>query len=93
MWQQVLGNTFFTFAVTGASHAGLRSLEPVVTPFAFDCRSPVSSLRIIDLWGMGFGHLRFAKDFLAVAVQQTVALYPETLDRVLVVNAETCQRH
>lgn len=50
-------------------------------------------LRIIDLWGMGFGHLRFAKDFLAVAVQQTVALYPETLDRVLVVNAETCQTH
>ena len=37
MRQQVLGNTFFTFAVTGASHAGLQSPEPVVTPFAFDC--------------------------------------------------------
>ncbi|CAK9074665.1 unnamed protein product [Durusdinium trenchii] len=42
---------------------------------------------IIDLWGMGLGHIRFARDFLAVAVRQTVILYPETLDRVLVVNA------
>lgn len=46
-------------------------------------------LRIIDLWGMGLGHIRFARDFLAVAVRQTVILYPETLDRVLVVNAAT----
>ena len=43
--------------------------------------------RIIDLWGVGLGHIGFAKDFLAVAVKQTVVLYPETLDRVLVVNA------
>ncbi|CAL1138980.1 unnamed protein product [Cladocopium goreaui] len=42
---------------------------------------------IIDLWGVGLGHIGFAKDFLAVAVKQTVVLYPETLDRVLVVNA------
>jgi len=42
---------------------------------------------IVDLWGVGLGHIRFVRDFLAVAVKQTVVLYPETLDRVLVVNA------
>ena len=49
-------------------------------------------LRIIDLWGVGLGHIGFAKDFLAVAVKQTVVLYPETLDRVLVVNADACSQ-
>eukprot|EP00438_Fugacium_kawagutii_P010344 Skav210915 [mRNA] locus=scaffold4127:11132:29640:+ [translate_table: standard] len=43
---------------------------------------------IIDLWGVGLSHIGFARDFLAVAVRQLVVLYPETLDRVLVVNAE-----
>ncbi|CAE7438829.1 SFH1 [Symbiodinium natans] len=42
---------------------------------------------IIDLWGLGRGHFRFARDFLAAAVKQTVVLYPETLDHILVVNA------
>ncbi|CAE7174844.1 SFH1 [Symbiodinium pilosum] len=42
---------------------------------------------VIDLWGVGLGHLRFATDFLSAAVKQTVILYPETLDRVLIVNA------
>lgn len=42
---------------------------------------------MVDLWGMGLGHISFARDFLAVAVKQTVLLYPETLDRVLVLNA------
>lgn len=41
---------------------------------------------------MGLGHIGFAKDFLAVAVKQTVVLYPETLDRVLVVNADACSQ-
>lgn len=49
-------------------------------------------LRIIDLWGVGLGHIGFAKDFLAVAVKQAVVLYPETLDRVLVVNADACSQ-
>ncbi|CAJ1379150.1 unnamed protein product [Effrenium voratum] len=44
-------------------------------------------LLMVDLWGMGLGHISFARDFLAVAVKQTVLLYPETLDRVLVLNA------
>lgn len=47
-----------------------------------------TAARIIDLWGVGLSHIGFARDFLAVAVRQTVILYPETLDRVLVVNAE-----
>lgn len=42
---------------------------------------------IVDLWGVGRGHFRFATEFLSVAVKQTVILYPETLDHVLVVNA------
>ena len=46
--------------------------------------------RIVDLWGVGRGHFRFATEFLSVAVKQTVILYPETLDHVLVVNAVAC---
>lgn len=42
---------------------------------------------VLDLWGLGMSHWRVMKDFLLAAIHQTVLLYPETLDKLLVVNA------
>eukprot|EP00933_Yihiella_yeosuensis_P051243 TRINITY_DN49114_c0_g1_i1.p1 TRINITY_DN49114_c0_g1~~TRINITY_DN49114_c0_g1_i1.p1 ORF type:complete len:313 (-),score=52.03 TRINITY_DN49114_c0_g1_i1:55-993(-) len=42
---------------------------------------------VLDLWGLGVSHFRVLKDFWLAAVKQTVLLYPETLDKLMVTNA------